>query len=45
MEILRKIGRENRKANELEFQEMVAILSPHGLYGDSLKSKIPLLNN
>jgi hypothetical protein len=29
----KKIGRENRKANELGFQEMAAILSPHGLYG------------
>jgi hypothetical protein len=28
----KKIGRENRKANELGFQEMVAILSPLGLY-------------
>jgi hypothetical protein len=45
MEILRKIGRENRKTNELEFQEMAAILSPHGLYGGNRKSKIPLLNN
>jgi hypothetical protein len=45
MEILRKIGRENRKANELGFQEMDAILSPHGLYGGNQKSKIPLLNN
>jgi hypothetical protein len=27
----KKIGRENKKANELGFQEMVAILSPHGL--------------
>jgi hypothetical protein len=27
----KKIGRENRKANELGFQEMVSILSPHGL--------------
>jgi hypothetical protein len=37
MEILRKIGRENRKINELEFQEMVAILSPLGLYGGKSK--------
>jgi hypothetical protein len=38
MEILRKIGRENRKENELGFQEMAAILSPLGLYGG--KSKV-----
>jgi hypothetical protein len=43
MEILRKIGRENRKTNEIEFQEMAAILSPLGLYGGNLKTKIPLL--
>jgi hypothetical protein len=42
MEILRKIGRENRKANELGFQELAAILSPLGLYGGNQKSKIPL---
>jgi hypothetical protein len=41
----KKIGRENRKANELGFQEMAAILSPHGLYGGNRKSKVPLLNN
>jgi hypothetical protein len=41
----KKIGRENRKANELGFQEVAAILSPHGLYGGNQKSKIPLLNN
>jgi hypothetical protein len=40
-----KIGSENRKANELGFQERAAILSPHGLYGGNRKSKIPLLNN
>jgi hypothetical protein len=40
-----KIGRENRKENELGFQEIAAILSPHGLYGVNRKSKIPLLNN
>jgi hypothetical protein len=34
-----------RKANELGFQEMAAILSPHGLYGGNRKSKITLLNN
>jgi hypothetical protein len=45
MEILRKIGRENWKANELGFQEMAAILSLHGLYGGNRKSEIPLLNN
>jgi hypothetical protein len=37
--------KENRKANELGFQEMAAILSPHKLYGGNRKSKIPLLNN
>jgi hypothetical protein len=41
----KKIGMENRNANELGFQEMAAILSPHGLYGGNRKSKIPLLNN
>jgi hypothetical protein len=41
----KKIGRENRKTNELGFQEMATILSPHGLYGSNRKSKIPLLNN
>jgi hypothetical protein len=30
------------KANELGFQEMVAILSPLGLYGGNGKSKMPL---
>jgi hypothetical protein len=45
MEILRKKEEKNRKANELGFQEMAAILSPHGLYGGNQKSKIPLLNN
>jgi hypothetical protein len=44
MEILRKIGRENRKANELVFQELAAILSPLGLYGGNRKSKIPFFN-
>jgi hypothetical protein len=28
----KKIGRENKKTNELEFQEMATILSPLGLY-------------
>jgi hypothetical protein len=37
MEFLKEIGRENRKTNELEFQEMAAILSPFGLYGGKLK--------
>jgi hypothetical protein len=41
----KKIESENRKANELGFQEMAVILSPHGLYGGNQKSKIPLLNN
>jgi hypothetical protein len=41
----KKIGRENNKANELGFQEMVAILSPLGLYGGNQKSKLPLLAN
>jgi hypothetical protein len=45
MEILRKIGREKRKKNELGFQEMVVILSPLGLYGGNPKTKIPLLAN
>jgi hypothetical protein len=45
MEILRKKEGKNRKANELGFQEMAAILSPHRLYGGNRKSKIPLLNN
>jgi hypothetical protein len=43
MEILRKIGKENGKTNELGFQEMAAILSPLGLHGGNLKTKIPLL--
>jgi hypothetical protein len=33
----KKIGRENTKVNELGFQEMAAILSPHGLYGGQPK--------
>jgi hypothetical protein len=45
MEILKKIGREKGKPNELGFQEMAAILSPLGLYGGNRKSKIPLLAN
>jgi hypothetical protein len=45
MEILRKIGRENRKANELGFQDLAAILSPLGLYGGNGKSKMPFPKN
>jgi hypothetical protein len=45
MEILRKIGRENGKANELGFQDLAAILSPLGLYGGNGMSKIPFPNN
>jgi hypothetical protein len=45
MEILRKIGRENRKANEQGFQGLAAILSPIGLYGGNRKSKMPFPNN
>jgi hypothetical protein len=45
MEILRKIGRENRKTNEPGFQELAAILSPLGLYGGNRTSKIPHSNN
>jgi hypothetical protein len=45
MEILRKIGRENRKTNKLGFQGLTAILSPLGLYGGNQKSKIPFSNN
>jgi hypothetical protein len=41
IEILGKIG----KPNELGFQELVAILSPFGLYRGNRKSKIPLLAN
>jgi hypothetical protein len=37
--------REMGKQNELGFQEMAAILNPHGLYGGNRKSKIPLLAN
>jgi hypothetical protein len=37
MEILRKIGKENRKTNDLGFQEMAEILSPLGLYGGKPK--------
>jgi hypothetical protein len=44
MEIIGKIGRENRKLNELGFQEMAAILSPLSIYGDSQKSKLPILH-
>jgi hypothetical protein len=41
----KKIGRENRKANELGFQGLAAILSRLGLYGGNRKSKIPFSNN
>jgi hypothetical protein len=41
----KKIGRENRKANELVFQGLAAILSPLRLYGGNRKSKIPFPNN
>jgi hypothetical protein len=41
MEILGKIG----KPNELAFREMAAILSPLSIYGDSRKTKLPLLHN
>jgi hypothetical protein len=37
--------KENRKTNELGFQEVPAILSPLGLYGGNQKSKMPLLAN
>jgi hypothetical protein len=37
--------KENRKTNDLGFQEMAAILSPLGLYGGNRKSKIPFSNN
>jgi hypothetical protein len=45
MEILRKIGREIRKSNELGFQGLAAILSPLGLYWGNRKSKIPFPTN
>jgi hypothetical protein len=32
------------KGNELGFQEMAAILSPLSIYGDSRKTKLPLLH-
>jgi hypothetical protein len=41
----KKIGRENRKANELGFQEMAASSHLMGYMEASLKSKMPLLNN
>jgi hypothetical protein len=43
--MLRKIGRENEKANELGFQVVVAILSRLSLYGGNRKTKLPLLHN
>jgi hypothetical protein len=45
MENLRKIRRKIAKGNELGFQEMAAILSPLGLYGDNRKTKLPLKPN
>jgi hypothetical protein len=33
------------KGNELGFQEMAGILSPHGLYGGNRKTKLPLKPN
>jgi hypothetical protein len=45
MEILKKIGREIAKPNELGFQEMAVILSPLGLYGGNRNFKTPLLAN
>jgi hypothetical protein len=36
---------ENRKENEVGFQELAAILSPLGSYGGNRKSKIPFSNN
>jgi hypothetical protein len=45
LEIIRKIGREKEKANELGFQVVVAILSPLSLYGGNRKMKLPLLHN
>jgi hypothetical protein len=37
MENPKEKGRENRKANELGFQELATILSPLGLYGGKPK--------
>jgi hypothetical protein len=34
-----------KKANELEFQVVAAILSPLSLYGGNRKMKLPLLHN
>jgi hypothetical protein len=45
MEILSKIGTENKKTNELWFQELAGIFSPLGLYGGNRKSKKPFPNN
>jgi hypothetical protein len=39
------MGREKEKVNELGFQVTVAILSPLSIYGDSRKTKLPLLHN
>jgi hypothetical protein len=41
MENLGKIGR----ANKLGFQEVATILSPLSIYGDSRKTRLPLLHN
>jgi hypothetical protein len=45
MENLGKIGSENSKGNELGFEEIAAILSPLGLYGDNQKTKLPIKPN
>jgi hypothetical protein len=36
---------ENKKVNELGFQEMAGILSPLSLFGGNRKTKLPLLHN
>jgi hypothetical protein len=43
--ILRKIGRENSKTNELGFKELAAIHPLKCLYGGTQKTKLPLLDN
>jgi hypothetical protein len=45
MENLGKIGRKIAKGNELGFSEVASILSPLSIYGDSRKTKLPLLHN
>jgi hypothetical protein len=45
MKILRNIGKENSKTNELGFEELVAILSPFALYGGNRKTKLPILDD